>query len=137
MKKLKHYFPLLLLLVISAGIALSGCSGNSDNGNQEQTNGGFPIPYPDGGEVITDTWDGISGHRTVKYPDEKHQELISFYNDYASGSGWKRTEAGQGEVVSFIYLNLEKGYTIDLGYPSDQVADAVLLTLYVADYTDL
>jgi len=137
MKELNVRIFILVLFSLLVIESLSGCSGNSANGNQEKTNGDFPIPYPDEGEVITDTWDTISGHRSVKYPDEKHEDLIGFYNDYASGSGWKRTETGQGKTASFIYLNLKKGYTIDLGYPNDHMANAVLITLYVADYTDL
>ncbi|MFB5945917.1 hypothetical protein [Albibacterium profundi] len=95
--------------------------------------GEFPIPYPEGGEVITDKWDGKSGHRTVKYTADRHSELIDFYDDYTSGSGWKRSEAGSGFIPSAIYLNLTKGYTIDVGSPEDQVSEAVLITLYVAD----
>src|SRR5690606_15279740 len=133
MKNNKTYcfFLSIVLLFISGGA--SSCSDKKE----EVRDGEFPIPYPTGGEVITDEWGGVAGHRTVKYEADRHGELLSFYDDYTSGSGWKRSESGSGSVPTTIYLNLDKGYTIDVGPPDDQVSDAVLVTLYVADYTDL
>ena len=110
-------------------VVLTACSDNS----KETENGDFPIPYPEGGEVITDKWDGQSGHRTIKYSDDRHAEILSFYDDYASDSGWNRTETGSGSEQSVIYLNLQKGYTIDVGPPSDHIAEAVVITLWVAE----
>jgi|SRR5690554_1937673 hypothetical protein len=122
MKRLLWIVALCLFAVILS------CADDS----KEAESGDFPIPYPEGGEVITDEWDGVAGHRTVKYPAERHQEMITFYDDYSSGSHWSRTETGAGETLSVIYLNIEKGYTIDLAPPGDQVAEAVVITLYVA-----
>lgn len=125
------FFLSMALLFISTSMV--ACSDNKE----EARDGEFPIPYPEGGEVITDEWDGVSGHRTIKYEATRHGEILSFYDDYASGSIWKRSESGSGSVPTAIYLNLTKGYTIDVGPPEDQVSDAVLIALYVADYTDL
>lgn len=123
---------MLTLFLIALVLTSTGFTSCSDKKEDLKT-GDFPIPYPEGGEVITDEWDGKAGHRTVKYKADRHSELIGFYDDYASGSGWKRSESGKGEVLSVIYLHLMKGYTIDLGSPSDQIQGATLITLYVAD----
>ncbi len=116
-----------LLLVLCHGMLLS-CSED----DKKSKNGEFPIPYPDDGELITDAWDGTVGHRTVQYEADRHEALITFYDDYANGATWNRIEAGSGIELSVIYVNLDKGHTIDLGPPGDQIPDAVLLTLYVS-----
>lgn len=119
------FFPLLLLLC--HGVLLS-CSQD----DKDSKSGEFPIPYPDDGVLITDAWDGTVGHRTVQYEADRHGALIAFYDDYADGVHWNRTEAGSGTEPSVIYINLDQGHTIDLGPPGDQIPDAVLLTLYVS-----
>lgn len=128
---MKNKRPLLTLFLIALVLTSTGFTSCSDKKEDVKT-GDFPIPYPEGGEVITDEWDGKSGHRTVKYEADRHTELIDFYDDYASGSGWNRSESGMGEVPSVIYLHLTKGYTIDVGPPDDQITDATVITLYVA-----
>ncbi|RQP17343.1 MAG: hypothetical protein EAS52_09035 [Parapedobacter sp.] len=125
---MKNKRPLLTLFLIALVFTSAGFTSCSDKKEDIKTEE-FPIPYPDGGDVITDKWDGKTGHRTVKYKADRHSELIGFYDDYASGNGWKRSESGQG----VIYLHLNKGYTIDVGPPEDHVKDATLITLYVAD----
>lgn len=130
MENIKFYATLILMaFVFIAGGITTSCSDK----NEDIKSGDFPIPYPEGGEIITDKWNGHSGHRTVKYEADRHEEIITFYDDYASGSGWKRSEAGHGAALSVIYVNLASGYTIDVGPPEDQVMGAVLITLYAAD----
>ena len=126
-----------LIIFLFAGELSISCSGRSEGTKKQLKNEAFPIPYPEDGDVIPDKWDGTSGHRTVKYPDKQHRELIDFYNDYTSGSDWKRTTSGKGAIPAVIYVHLHKGYTIDIGPPDTQMANAVLISLYVADYSDL
>src|SRR5690606_14574099 len=133
MKNNKTYcfFLSIVLLCISGGA--SSCSDKKGEVRDSE----FPIPYPTGGEVITDEWGGVGGHRTVKYEADRHGERLAFYDAFTSRSGWMRSESEGGSVPTASYLNPDKCYTIDVGPPDDQVSDAVLVTLYVADYTDL
>lgn len=121
--------PFFLTVFLLTAVGPASCSGNDDK-RPESTE--FPIPYPEDGEPITDTWDGNTGHRTIKYPADRHGGLVEFYDDYTSGTQWNRTEAGSGPTLSVLYINLERGHTIDLAPPGDQVADAVLITLFVS-----
>lgn|SRR5690554_4986769 len=125
---LKRNGILANLLSLSFVLMLS-CSDN----NKDTVNGYFPIPYPEDGEIITDKWDGNSGYRTIQYNNERHDELLSFYDNYASGRGWKLTETGSGSELSAIYINLHKGYTIDISPPSDQIVGVVVITLWVTE----
>lgn len=129
MKNRRPFVTLFLMALVSISGVLTSCSDKKEYIITRE----FPIPYLEGGEVITDEWDGKTGYRTVKYTADRHSDLIDFYDDYTSGNGWKRSEAGTGSIPSAIYLNLTKGYTIDVGSPEDQVSEAVLITLYVAD----
>lgn len=77
----------------------------------------FPIPAPEGGEIITDEWDGTTGYITLRYPAERYDEVVGFYDDYASGSGWNRSEVGQGDVASVNQMNLMEGLNIAIDPP--------------------
>ena len=120
--------PFLIVALLLCQGGLISCSKDE----KKTKSGAFPIPYPEGGALITDAWDGTLGHRTVQYGADRHESLISFYDDYANEIHLNRIEAGSGTELSVIYVNLEKGHTIDLGPPGDQIPDAVLLTLYVS-----
>jgi len=128
MNRKTPFVPFFALFLLLCHGGLLSCSQDDKKSN----NGEFPIPYPEGGELITDAWDGTLGHRTVQYEADRHEALIAFYDDYSGGIPWTRSEAGSGSELSVIYVNLEKGHTIDLGPPEDQIPGAVLLTLYVS-----
>lgn len=94
----------------------------------------FPIPHPAGGTVITDRRNGAIGHWTLRYDGKRHASLRSFYDSYTSESNWERIESGKGAVLSIIYSNRHKGYTINLAAPDSKIMNAVLVTFFVAAY---
>lgn len=126
--KILSFLPFLLI----AGLFFNACSSGTAQ-EEKETSQGFPIPYPEEEKMITDEWNGSSGHITLRYDAGRYEEIVAFYDKYASGSDWNRTEAGKGEFPSVMYMNLGEGLTVDVGPPDDQVAGAVLITLYVSE----
>lgn len=89
----------------------------------------FPIPAPEGGEVITDQWDGTTGHITLRYPAGRYEAIVRFYDGYADGTGWNRTEVGRGDVPTVNLMNLMDGLNIAIDPPS---GDHLIVTLTVS-----
>lgn len=104
----------------------AAATGSAGSTAQEPAIPGFPIASPEGGEVITDGWDGTTGHITVQYPAARHDEVVAFYDEYTADDGWNRSEIGQGEVPSVNYMNLAEGQNITVGPPT---GESMLVTL--------
>lgn len=112
----------------SAGAAVTTPSTSAAEPHRG-TDGEFPIPTPHGGVVITDEWSGSTGHVTLRYPANRYDEIVAFYDDYASGSGWNRSEIGQGPVPSVNQMNLMRGWNIAIDPP---IGDHLVVTLTVS-----
>lgn len=112
----------------SDAAAESSPSG-ADAAAQEPGDQQFPIPTPDGGERITDGWNGTTGYITVRYPADRYDEIVAFYDDYARGDGWRRKELGQGEPRTINYMNLMDGLNVSVDPPT---GDTLTVTLMVS-----
>lgn len=55
------------MLFLIAPVAISGGLTSCSDKKEDIITRKFPIPYPEGGEVITDEWDGKTGHRRIKF----------------------------------------------------------------------
>lgn len=79
---------------------------------------GFPVPIPDGG---TGTWTGISpdnGAAALSYSPGSFDEIVAFYDDWASEAGDDLLSTESGEDPAFVawtvqtdshYLNVTVG----------------------------
>lgn len=123
------YIPFLLLMLISICPA---CGTESESEEPDQVNSEFIIPWPDGGEIITDEREGNRGQLTIRYENSAYESVVEFYEGYASGRGWNRSETGQGEVPTINYMNLADGQNISVDPPDDQIPGAFIVTLMVS-----
>lgn len=112
-----------------SGAAAESAPSSGGPGAQEQADQDFPIPTPEGGERITDEWNGTTGHITVRYPADRYDEIVAFYDDYASDDGWRRQELGQGEPRSINYMNLMDGLNVSVDPPT---GESMIVTLMVS-----
>lgn len=108
MKNKYRNAPLLSLLLIM----LLSCGTDANNNEDEIQNGEFPISWPEGGEIMTEEWDGSTGFITLRYDNNQYETIIEFYDGYANGNGWNRSEIGQGEIPTVNYMNLAAGLNI-------------------------
>lgn len=124
----------LFILLLIIGMGSLSCAADNGNGEKESADGEFPIPWPEGGEIITDLREegDTIGSVTLRYDNDRYQEVVEFYDDYTDEDGWNRTEQGQGEVPGINYMNLMEGLNISVGPPNGQIADAFLVTLMVS-----
>lgn len=118
------------LIALTFCVFSSACSDDDKaTETQNPSVAEFPIPYPDGEEIVTDNRKGATGQLTLFYITARHQEVIGFYENYTSGGGWNRSESGQGPMPSVIFVNLSKGLVISIGPPEGQMSDGFLVTL--------
>lgn len=128
--KLNIYSFLSFLIIVTIISPACGTGNGEEKGDPQNTE--FPIPWPDGGEIITDEREGPTGFITIRYDEDQYETVVDFYDDYASGSGWNRSETGQGEVPTINYMNLAAGQNISVDPPNDQVSEAFIVTLTVS-----
>jgi hypothetical protein len=131
---------ILKSLLLAALVIFSACGESKKKSGEDpipkvekalaEDSTGFPIPYPEKGELITDNWDSQTGNITLEYESRRYEEVIGFYDNYTSGDSWKRSGNGQGERSSITYINLGTGQTISIGPPNGQVLDAFLVSLF-------
>lgn len=125
MKKTNIYSLFLLTMLI--GIVSAACGTEGEESEPKNTE--FTIPWPEGGDIITENWDDTSGHITVQYDNSQYETVVDFYDDYTSGGGWNRSEIGQGNVPTINYMNLGAGKDVSIDPPNDQISGAFLVTL--------
>jgi hypothetical protein len=130
MKKIKIYTLLPFVILIS--MTCAACGTESDTDEMEQENDEFPISRPDGGEVITEDWNGNTGQVTLRYDNSRYEIVVEYYDNYTSGGGWNRNEIGQGEVPTINYMNLTAGLNISIDPPNDQISGVFIVTLTVS-----
>lgn len=124
----------LFILLFIIGLGNLSCAADNGNDEKESADGEFPIPWPEGGEIITDGREegDTTGYITLRYNNDQYEEVVEFYDDYADGEGWNRTEQGQGDVPGINYMNLSAGLNISVGPPGDQFPDAFIITLTIS-----
>lgn len=127
---IKHYF--LMTVLLTAGLLCAACATESETEDSDLENAEFPISRPDGGEVITEDWNGKTGQITLRYDNSRYETVVEFYDEYTSVNGWNRNEIGQGEVPTINYMNLTAGLNISIDPPNDQISGSFIVTLTVS-----
>lgn len=88
------------------GIQVTDDTGEMSLGSGAEVPADFPLPVPDGGEVLfsMDNTDGTAV--TVQYDADRFDELVATYDDFFAGqSEVQRSEISQPRQVSWITAN--------------------------------
>lgn len=93
---------------------------------------GFPIPVPDGGEVMStfssETEEGTSYSVTISYPADRYEELASFYEDWIDGQAddvQKSETSGEFTSSSFYSATADVNISVTT---ADEEAIVTLIT---------
>ena len=89
---------------------------NEDGGGSINIGGGgslpdgFPIPVPDGGEVVAsfsgEGDEGTSYNAVLLYPADAFDEMKAFYQDWYDGAGLESGSSSDGEIEGNRFFNI-------------------------------
>jgi hypothetical protein len=66
-------------------LSVESDDGSIQFGAGAELPGGLTVPVPDGGDVTTSFEDSSSAGASIMYPEDRYEDLVSFYDSWSSG----------------------------------------------------
>ncbi len=83
---------------------------------------GFPIPIPDGGEILSSASQASLQLVTLTYPIDRYDGLVEFYQDWLDGTdGETGTFTATGASANASFFNADLGFNVLVAKADDQV----------------
>lgn len=89
----------------------------------------FPIPVPDGGNVMAVVTQGVDTSLSITYPQDQFENLKDFYSDYASNTGEVLVtfESADPPGASWTIQTDNQTFSISVGDTGTEVSVALVV----------